>query len=109
MIQERVAENREGEIARLTKVMEDIAMEEEIRRRIVVGSVMTQTDTSGAEVTEGVHAVPNASEQPESEASSPPPAFVAPALLLPPSAIGQIGHSRSDGVRRNRRSHASVG
>ena len=60
VIQEGIVENQEGEIARLTKVMEDIAMEEEIRRRIVVESVMTQTDTgSGADVTDGVHAVSN--------------------------------------------------
>ena len=60
VIQEGIVENQEGEIARLTKVMEDIAMEEEIRRRIVVESVMTQTDSgSGADVTDGVHAVSN--------------------------------------------------
>jgi len=60
VIQEGIVENQEGEIARLTKVMEDIAMEEEIRRRIVVESVMTQTDSgSVANVTEGVHAVSN--------------------------------------------------
>ena len=60
VIQEGIVENQEGEIARLTKVMENIAMEEEIRRRIVVESVMTQTDTgSGANVTDGVHAVSN--------------------------------------------------
>ena len=60
VIQEGIVKNQEGEIARLTKVMEDIAMEEEIRRRIVVESVMTQTDTgSGADVTDGVHAVSN--------------------------------------------------
>ena len=60
VIQEDIAENQKGEIARLTKVMEGIAMEEEIRRSIVVESVMTQTDIgSGADVTDGIHAVSN--------------------------------------------------
>jgi len=44
VIQEGIAENQEGEIARLTKVMEDIAMEEENRRRIVVESLRAVSD-----------------------------------------------------------------
>jgi hypothetical protein len=80
VIQERIDANRESEIARLTESLEMVerdaaeaeirhtsmntkVMEEENRRSNEVESVMTQTDTSGAEVTEGVHAVPKASEQ----------------------------------------------
>ena len=38
-------------------------MEEENRRSNEVESVMTQTDTSGAEVTDGVNAVPKGEEE----------------------------------------------